>query len=161
MLHEELVFFGILFFAYALGMKRPDTVNNSASKKAKAIREHRKSVQKLHEDEYQQSLIATKEKIFRVEGPDIRERLQDDFRQYYLNYKKEKGVLPQFPEEDVWKRPDFKFGDEPKPLADPEADKAADKKGDKGKKDKKDGAEEEDLKLKFNRSEYMDGMQTA
>ena len=44
-----------------------------------------------------------------MEGPDIREELQDAFRQWYMDYKKQNDKLPDFPEDDEYTKPEFKF----------------------------------------------------
>ena len=49
-----------------------------------------------------------------VEGPDIKEEIQDKFRQYYLDYKKQNNTFPSFPEDNDFYRSDFKFGEKPK-----------------------------------------------
>jgi hypothetical protein len=49
-------------------------------------------------------------RILKNEGPDIRESLQDSFRKWYMDIKKETGKFPDFPEEEEWKKADFKFG---------------------------------------------------
>lgn len=107
-----------------------------------------------------------------VEGPDIKEDIQDKFRQYYLDYKKQNNTFPNFPEENDFFQSDFKFGDKPK-TDDAKADPKEDKKGgtlsflfnskynyhlaakkDAGKKGK-DGAGDDDPLLKFDTSDFL------
>jgi hypothetical protein len=143
---EELVF---------LGMEAPLLeAKNDQVVKLVANRDRRKILQQQFEDEYLQALVSTKEKILRMEGPDIKEAIQDDFRQWYMEYKRINGKFPEFPTEEEWKKPDFKFSvEDKKPEAEvtpSESDKKSDKKGDKkekkeekksDKKDKKKGEE--------------------
>ena len=39
----------------------------------------------------------------------MKEFIQDDFRQWYMEFKREHGKFPDFPEEQVWKQSGFKF----------------------------------------------------
>ena len=71
--------------------------------------QRRKRIQKLYESDYSESLASTKEKILKSEGPDIKEAIQDDFRQWYMEQKRVTGKFPDFPSENEWRAPDFKF----------------------------------------------------
>lgn len=44
----------------------------------------RRGKQEEHEVEYQQALVTVKEKIREVEGPDMKERMQDQIRQWFI-----------------------------------------------------------------------------
>jgi hypothetical protein len=80
-------------------------------------------------------------RIKKIEGPDIKEGFQDDFRQWYMEYKRVHGkypfqlanyffdlyflnlqTFPDFPPEKVWQQADFKFGQEEKPATSEDAD---------------------------------------
>jgi IQ and AAA domain-containing protein len=50
---------------------------------ARAEAERRKT-QEVHEQEYQQALVTIKEKIRETEGPDIKETLMDQIRQWFI-----------------------------------------------------------------------------
>lgn len=50
----------------------------------KANEDERRKRQEKHEISYQQALIATREKIKQTEGPDMKERLQDQIRQWFI-----------------------------------------------------------------------------
>lgn len=39
----------------------------------------------------------------------MKEAIQDDFRQWYMEFKRVSGKFPDFPEEEVWKTAGFKF----------------------------------------------------
>jgi hypothetical protein len=56
------------------------------------VRSHedeRRKRQEKHEISYQQALIATREKIKQTEGPDMKERLQDQIRQWFIECRYE------------------------------------------------------------------------
>ncbi|KAI8853325.1 hypothetical protein BC829DRAFT_6699 [Chytridium lagenaria] len=139
-LQEELVF---------LGMAQPhkESKQNQAAK-SEDNRTRRKVIQTQHEEEYQAALVNTKEKIAKVEGPDMKEGMQDNFRQWYMEYRKLHGKFPEFPPDRVWQQPKFAFsltddgndgGDgEGESTKDAESRSASAKKGEKGKKDAKD-----------------------
>lgn len=40
----------------------------------------------------------------------MKERIQDSFRQWYLDYKRETGIFPEFPSDEDFAKPDFMFG---------------------------------------------------
>lgn len=44
----------------------------------------RRVTQEDNEVEYQQALVTVKEKIRQVEGPDIKEMMQDQIRQWFI-----------------------------------------------------------------------------
>lgn len=44
-----------------------------------------------------------------MEGTDMKEAIQDDFRQWYMEYKRINGKFPTFPTEEEWQQPNFKF----------------------------------------------------
>jgi len=44
----------------------------------------RRKTQEVHEQEYQQALVTIKEKIRETEGPDIKETLMDQIRQWFI-----------------------------------------------------------------------------
>lgn len=39
----------------------------------------------------------------------MKEAMQDDFRQWYMEHKRSHGVFPEFPKEEVWQHSGFKF----------------------------------------------------
>ncbi|KAJ3321919.1 Dynein regulatory complex protein 11 [Boothiomyces sp. JEL0866] len=154
-------------------MEKPDvTAKSDPSAVAKGNRSRRKLLQIQYEEDYLQALITTKDKILRMEGPDMKEAIQDDFRQWYMEYKRINGKFPEFPTQEMWEKPDFKFTVEKEPEEVPEADKAdggkdgkkkgAEKKTEKEKKPDKKGKgaqeeEEEDptLRFKYGDSTYL------
>ncbi|KAJ3318253.1 Dynein regulatory complex protein 11 [Blyttiomyces sp. JEL0837] len=120
MLQEELVFLGNPLSRYHAtafnastfyaGMAAPQREwKHSPTNKAELNRSRRKVVQTQHEEEYQASLVNTKEKIAKVEGPDMKESLQDSFRQWYMEFKRINGKFPEFPPDKLWQQPGFQF----------------------------------------------------
>ena len=94
-----------------MGMQEKEVnAKNNPLVKQEANAAKRRLIRQQYEQEYLQSLIEIKEKISKNEGPDIKESIQDSFRHWYMEVKKETGKLPDFPEEDDWKHPEFKFG---------------------------------------------------
>ncbi|KAJ3092088.1 Dynein regulatory complex protein 11 [Quaeritorhiza haematococci] len=80
------------------GMQRPSAKDKDPKTnpitKAETNRQRRKVVQQTHEEEYQHALVNTKEKIMKVEGPDMKETMQDTFRQWYMEFKRIHGKYP-------------------------------------------------------------------
>ncbi|CAH8502324.1 unnamed protein product [Schistosoma turkestanicum] len=60
----------------------------------------RRVTQNIYEQEYQQALIQVKEKIRDTEGPDMREAMQDQIRQWYMECRDATGKFPDYPDED-------------------------------------------------------------
>ncbi|KAL7754316.1 hypothetical protein RI367_000297 [Sorochytrium milnesiophthora] len=126
MREQELVF---------LGMARPDAKTSNVLKTTlDANLARRKALQQQHEEEYQSALISIKEKLRKVEGPDIKEFYQDSFRQWYMDYKRVNNKFPDFPAIEEWSNPLFKFGE---PLPGSEAASAQAKAAEESKKDAK------------------------
>ena len=44
----------------------------------------RRVTQEMHEQEYQQALVTIKDKIAETEGPDMKETMQDQIRQWFI-----------------------------------------------------------------------------
>lgn len=161
-MHDELIF---------LGLEAPtkDSKSNPLLK-SEANRQRRKVLQKQHEEEYQQALVNTKEKILKVEGPDMKEGIQDNFRQWYMEYKRLNGKLPEFPADRVWQQANFSFmnqdaqagdqGDGDANVADDSKPQSESSKKKPGSADKKKGAagKDEEVKeesFKFDSSDFI------
>ncbi|KAJ3355843.1 Dynein regulatory complex protein 11 [Entophlyctis luteolus] len=142
-LREELAFLGMISIK-----KDP---KQSANAKAEINRNRRKIIQNQHEEEYQAALVNTKEKISKIEGPDMKESMQDSFRQWYMEYKRVNGKFPDFPPDSLWQQPGFQFGmvvAEEKnasngDVASPGSPAGKGKKGKGGKEEKKPAKKEE------------------
>ncbi|KAJ3140041.1 Dynein regulatory complex protein 11 [Physocladia obscura] len=154
-LREEFIFLGM-----ASGIKDTKT-------SAEANRNRRKIIQIQHEEEYQAALVNTKEKISKVEGPDMKETMQDNFRQWYMEYKRVNGKFPDFPPDTLWQQPGFQFG--MTAMGDEKADESGGDKNDasnsgtpagkggkgkgKGKDEKKSSAKKDDKGKKGKKGE--------
>lgn len=53
--------------------------------------------------------VPDKIRITKVEGPDMKESIQDSFRQWYMEHKRIFGKFPEFPEDETWQKPGFQF----------------------------------------------------
>lgn len=76
--HEEFMF---------LGMEPtplPKDLKQLPQYQAKKTEERRREMVKHNEQEYQQSLVSVKEKLRLAEGPDMKERLMNQIRQWFL-----------------------------------------------------------------------------
>ena len=64
----------------------PPLANTKSIPQSIALRNEadRRKTQEVHEQEYQQALITIKEKIRETEGPDIKETLMDQIRQWFI-----------------------------------------------------------------------------
>ncbi|KAI9336953.1 hypothetical protein BDR26DRAFT_864270 [Obelidium mucronatum] len=139
-LREELIFLGMA--------SAPKDPKQSPMAKADVNRNRRKIIQVQHEEEYQAALVNTKEKISKVEGPDMKENMQDSFRQWYMEFKRVNGKFPDFPDDSLWQLPGFQFGMPPPVSAEPveaTTPSGKDKKGGK-KEEKKKEAKKDDKK---------------
>ncbi len=91
MREEELAFIGM-----KPTMRKKE---NDPIEKADATRTRRKLVQNQNELEYQQAIVFTKKQLTDQEGPDIKERQQDEIRKYFISHKEQIGKFPVFPNE--------------------------------------------------------------
>uniref|UniRef100_H2YYL1 IQ motif containing with AAA domain 1 n=1 Tax=Ciona savignyi TaxID=51511 RepID=H2YYL1_CIOSA len=125
---EEMVFIGMgnfqYFFTYVgRGVQGQPQVD-------------RRITQEENEVEYQQALVTIKEKIRQVEGPDIKETMQDQIRQWFIECRDATGKFPDYPDEEdggsslLFKE---KTPEEATELKEKEEEKGK-KKGKKGKK---------------------------
>ncbi|KAL7890575.1 hypothetical protein AOLI_G00000510 [Acnodon oligacanthus] len=86
---EEMIF---------LGMMAPQLPNLSAAQqRAQQVESSRRRVQEDHETEYQQALVTIKESVHLVDGPDIKETMQEQLRQWFLECRDATGKFPDFP----------------------------------------------------------------
>nr|XP_034377693.1 dynein regulatory complex protein 11 isoform X2 [Arvicanthis niloticus] len=90
---EEMVF---------LGMKPPPLFNevSDAIVQSEQVSSLRNEVQLKHEQDYQEALINIKEDLRMLEGPDIKEQLQDQIRQWFIECRNLTGTFPEYPNEE-------------------------------------------------------------
>lgn len=58
--------------------------------------DQRRVVQLENEREYQKALVSVKEKLRDVEGPEMREKLQDQVRQWFIECRDSTGMFPKW-----------------------------------------------------------------
>uniref|UniRef100_A0A8C6I499 IQ motif containing with AAA domain 1 n=1 Tax=Mus spicilegus TaxID=10103 RepID=A0A8C6I499_MUSSI len=90
---EEMVF---------LGMKPSPLFNevSDAIVQSKQVTNLRDEVQLKHEQDYQEALVNIKEDLKMLEGPDIKEHLQDQIRQWFIECRNLTGTFPDYPNEE-------------------------------------------------------------
>ncbi|CAO2625407.1 Dynein regulatory complex protein 11 [Lemmus lemmus] len=90
---EEMVF---------LGMKPPPLFNevSAAIIQSERVTHLRNEVQLKHEQNYQEALVKIKEELRQIEGPDIKENLQDQIRQWFIECRNLTGTFPDYPNEE-------------------------------------------------------------
>uniref|UniRef100_A0AAY4E4H4 ATPase AAA-type core domain-containing protein n=1 Tax=Denticeps clupeoides TaxID=299321 RepID=A0AAY4E4H4_9TELE len=86
---EELMFLGMV--------PRPQEAARRSRLHAQHVEDARRTVQDQHEAEYQQALVAIKESVRSVDGPDFRQTLQEQIRQWFLECRHATGKFPDFP----------------------------------------------------------------
>ncbi|XP_013416976.1 IQ and AAA domain-containing protein 1 isoform X1 [Lingula anatina] len=144
---EELMFIGMT--------PPPPAANPKNTPQALALKteEKRHTVQEKNEQEYQQALVLIKDKIKETEGPDIKETMQDQIRQWFIECRDATGKFPEYPDEDeggsalIFKEKDpAEIEAELKAKEEEKGGKGG--KGKKGKKDKKEKKGKKDKKGK-------------
>ncbi|KAK6482945.1 dynein regulatory complex protein 11 isoform X1 [Huso huso] len=135
---EEMIFLGML--------PAPQQQQTSAARlQAQQVESARHVVQEEHEVEFQHALVSIRETIRSLEGPDIKESLQEQIRQWFIECHDATGKFPDYPDEEdggsaaifAEKTPEQVAAE----LAAKEEEKEKKKKS-KGKKDKKSGKKE-------------------
>uniref|UniRef100_A0A8C1YFC3 IQ motif containing with AAA domain 1 n=1 Tax=Cyprinus carpio TaxID=7962 RepID=A0A8C1YFC3_CYPCA len=77
----------------------PDT--SPAQLHAQQVESRRQCVQEGHEAEYQKALVNIKESVRSVNGHDIKESLQEQIRQWFIECRDATGKFPDFPSPEV------------------------------------------------------------
>ncbi|KAL1770534.1 IQ and AAA domain-containing protein 1 [Sigmodon hispidus] len=90
---EEMIF---------LGMKPPPLFNevSAAIIRSEHVTRLRNEVQLKHEQSYKEALVSIKEELKLMEGPDIKEHLQDQIRQWFIECRNLTGTFPEYPNEE-------------------------------------------------------------
>ncbi|KAM9123063.1 dynein regulatory complex protein 11 [Pangshura tecta] len=93
MREEEMIF---------LGMNPPPQFQRISASVARAqnVETKRCEVQGRHETEYEKALVSIKTHLREVEGPDIKESLQDQIRQWFIECRHITGKFPDYPNEE-------------------------------------------------------------
>ena len=74
---------GTLTYALKLSSFLPRNVHKPC--RQADIKRRRKLVQAKHEQDYRDSLVEQKEEVYQVEGPDMREEMMDQLRDWCAN----------------------------------------------------------------------------
>ncbi|TEA39076.1 hypothetical protein DBR06_SOUSAS1710190, partial [Sousa chinensis] len=90
---EEMIF---------LGMNPPPLFNevSAALIQADRVSHLRDEVQVKHEEEYRDALVTIKDDLKLIEGPDIKENLQDEIRRWFIECRNLTGTFPSYPTEE-------------------------------------------------------------
>ncbi|XP_060007194.1 dynein regulatory complex protein 11 [Lagenorhynchus albirostris] len=90
---EEMIF---------LGMNPPPLFNevSAALIQADRVSHLRDEVQVKHEEEYRDALVTIKDDLKLIEGPDIKENLQDEIRRWFIECRNLTGTFPNYPTEE-------------------------------------------------------------
>ncbi|XP_053899887.1 dynein regulatory complex protein 11 isoform X2 [Malaclemys terrapin pileata] len=93
MREEEMIF---------LGMNPPPQFQRISASVARAqnVETKRCEVQGRHETEYKKALVSIKTHLREMEGPDIKESLQDQIRQWFIECRHITGKFPDYPNEE-------------------------------------------------------------
>ncbi|XP_059961897.1 dynein regulatory complex protein 11 [Mesoplodon densirostris] len=90
---EEMIF---------LGMNPPPLFNevSAALIQADRVTHLRDKVQVKHEEEYRDALVTIKDDLKLIEGPNIKENLQDEIRRWFIECRNLTGTFPDYPTEE-------------------------------------------------------------
>lgn len=133
---DEMMFIGMVPPPF------PSNPKNTPQQTSVKVEGARRVTQEMHEQEYQQALGTIRDKIRETEGPDMKETMQDQIRQWFIECRDASGKFPDYPgEEEGGSGAIFKEKDPAEIEAELKAkedEKGKGKKGKKGKKEKKD-----------------------
>ncbi|XP_029930624.1 dynein regulatory complex protein 11 isoform X2 [Myripristis murdjan] len=138
---EEMIFLGML--------PAESSKPSAAHLRAQRVEAHRQLVQEQNESEYQQALLSVKKSVQVAEGPDIRETLQEQIRQWFLECRDATGKFPDFPSTEDGGSASIFAEKTPEQVAAELAAKEEEKekrRKSKGKKDKKGGKDGKEKK---------------
>ncbi|XP_039377137.1 IQ and AAA domain-containing protein 1-like isoform X6 [Mauremys reevesii] len=157
---REMAFIGMAPDPKALGL-------SAAMLRAQLGEEFRHLRQADYEAEYQQAMVSIREGLYEVEGPDMREEMKEQLRQWFIECHDLTGRFPEFPDEEIGGSSILFAEKTPEQvkaeldLLEAEGQRKKDKKKDKektkeGKQKKgKDKKQEEDEGLKLALSKFL------
>ncbi|XP_045150321.1 dynein regulatory complex protein 11 [Echinops telfairi] len=90
MREEEMIF---------LGMSPPPQFHQVSATlmQAQKVQSWRNDVQLKHEEDYREALVTIKDNLKLVEGPDIKDSLQDQIRHWFIECRNLTGAFPAYP----------------------------------------------------------------
>ncbi|KAK3595612.1 hypothetical protein CHS0354_009573 [Potamilus streckersoni] len=133
---DELIFIGMA------PPPHPPVMKNTPQALAVKTEQERRVTQKIHENEYQQAIVTIKDKIRDGEGPDLKEMMMDQIRQWFIECRDATGKFPEFPDADnggsaiIFKQKDPAKLEQELQAKEEAKGKKKEKKGKKGKKKK-------------------------
>lgn len=83
-----------------LGMAPPPPREDEPMARLAEIKETRKKAQRRREAEYKEALVLLEMEVYQNEGPDIREEMVDELRDWYIKHREQTGSFPAFPPEE-------------------------------------------------------------
>eukprot|EP00039_Didymoeca_costata_P011307 m.158135 g.158135 ORF g.158135 m.158135 type:complete len:875 (+) comp15127_c0_seq2:246-2870(+) len=132
-----------------IGMKMPPPLprNKDPTLKLNDIAEKRHTTQQQYEKTYQAALGNIRKKVELVEGPDMKENMADEIRQWFMATRDHTGKFPDFPSaEDGGSKKVFDPPPPPEPEGGDEDDDGGKGKKGKGKGKKKSSKKKKDKK---------------
>lgn len=123
--------------------------------------ESRRVVQEENDIDYKQALVTTKEQIREMQGPDMKEMMQDQIRQWFIECRDLTGKLPDYPDAAIGGSA-FLFRDKtPEEVEEEMRLKAEEEENNKGKKKKKGKKEKKKKKGKKKKGKKGKGKDKA
>ncbi|XP_039182162.1 dynein regulatory complex protein 11 isoform X4 [Crotalus tigris] len=110
-------------------------------------------IQEKYESDFQKALVSIKERVKEIEGPDIKETLQDQIRQWFIECRHITGKFPDYPDEEQGGSAVLFSEKTPEEVAAELAAKAEEEQKNKGKKGKKEKKGKGKTKKKGNETE--------
>ncbi|XP_078509026.1 dynein regulatory complex protein 11-like isoform X3 [Lissotriton helveticus] len=82
-----------------LGMSQdPQVVDRSPTIfRSELIEDLRRAKRDAYEEEYQEALVTVKDRLMEVEGPDMKEQMKDQIRQWFIECHDNTGKFPEYP----------------------------------------------------------------
>ncbi|KAB5567105.1 hypothetical protein PHYPO_G00228940 [Pangasianodon hypophthalmus] len=130
----------------------------------------RRSKQEEHEEDFQKALISISESLRETEGPDMKEMMKDQIRQWFIECHDATGSFPEYPNEEdggsaiifANKTPEQLMEELAAKEEEEENNKPKEKEQQKGKKEKGKGEEEEkEPGLKLLPSAFLSELQNS
>ncbi|KAM9663601.1 dynein regulatory complex protein 11 [Trichechus inunguis] len=166
---EEMIF---------LGMNPPPHFNQVSATlvQAQKVNSMRNEVQMRHDEDYKEAMVTIKNDLKLLEGPDIKENLQDQIRHWFIECRNLTGTFPDYPKAEEGgsalifsdKTPQQVIADiiasqeeeeKNKKNKNKEKEKKSKKEKEKEKKVTKDKSKEEDAGWKMSPSLFLHGME--
>uniref|UniRef100_A0A3Q3L2G4 Dynein regulatory complex protein 11-like n=1 Tax=Mastacembelus armatus TaxID=205130 RepID=A0A3Q3L2G4_9TELE len=91
---EEMMFLGMVTFILETSAPSPVQLQGQWVSSSQRL------IQDQNEEEYQRVQLSVKQSVLDVEGTDIKEALQDQIRQWFIECRDATGRFPEFPDEE-------------------------------------------------------------